>query len=44
MKPADVNSSTYIDFAVENNLKFSVLDHVRISNHKNIFGKGYIPN
>ena len=43
MKPADVNSSTYINFTIENNKdkhKFEVGDHVRISKYKNIFGKG----
>ena len=47
MKPADVNSSTYIDFNKENDKKdhkFVVGDHVRISNNKNIFPKGYTPN
>ena len=39
MKPVDVNSSTYIDFNVENNdedPKFEVGDHVRVSKYKNI--------
>ena len=34
MKPADVNSSTYINFTIENNKdkhKFEVGDHVKIS-------------
>ena len=47
MKPADVKSNTYIDFNKENNKegpKFKVGDHVRTSKHKNIFGKGYVPN
>ena len=47
MKPADVNSSTYIYFDKENNKedpKFKVGDHVRISKQKNIFPKGYVPN
>ena len=46
MKPADVNSSTYIDFSQGNNKedpKFEVSDHVTISKHKNIFAKAYIP-
>ena len=37
----------YIEFNKEDNkegLKFKVGDHVRISKHKNIFAKGYIPN
>ena len=42
MKPVDVNSSTYIDFNVENNKKdpkSELSDHVRISKCKNIFEK-----
>ena len=38
MKPADLNSSMYIDLAVETNnkdLKFEVGDYVRISKYKN---------
>ena len=37
----------YIDFNKENNeedLKFKVGDHVRISKYKNIFAKGFVPN
>ena len=44
MKPVDVKSNTYIDFNKENNeedLKFEVGNHVRISKYKNIFAKGY---
>ena len=44
MKPIDV---TYIDFGKEvrdNDPKFKVGDHVRISKCKNIFAKGYTPN
>ena len=47
MKPADVKSSTYIDFTVENDvkeLKFETGDHVWISTYKNIFAKGFTPN
>ena len=47
MKPVDVKSSTYFDFITENEKedpKFKLVDHVRISKHKNIFLKGYIPN
>ena len=47
MKPIDVNSSTYIDFDVENNYKypkFIVGDHVRILKYKNIFAKRYSPH
>ena len=47
MKYIDVKDSTYIDFGKEvndNDLKFKVGDHVRISKYKNIFAKGYTPN
>ena len=48
MKPADVKSSTYIDFDKNNNNKedpkFKVGDYVRISKYKNIFANGYVPN
>ena len=47
MKPIDVKSSTYIDFNRENNNedhKFEVGDHVRISRYKNTLAKGYTPN
>ena len=48
MRPVDVRSSTYIDFNKENNNKespkFKVGNHVRISQHKNIFAKGHVPN
>ena len=47
MKPADVKDNTYIDFKKEvnnENLKFKIGDHVRISKYKNIFAKEYIPN
>ena len=43
MKPLDVKSSTYINFDAEKNdedPKFKVSDHVRISKYKNIFAKG----
>ena len=46
-KPADVKSSTYIDFVIENNEKdpkLEVGDQVRISKYKNIFAKGNVPN
>ena len=39
--------NTYIDFSKEVNdddPKFKVGDHVRISKYKNIFAKGYTPN
>ena len=47
MKPADVEDNTYINFKEEVNdedPKFKVGDHVRISKYKNIFAKGYTPN
>ena len=47
VKSADVKSSTYIDFNVDNNdkdHKFEVGDHLRMSNYKNIFAKSYTQN
>ena len=47
MKPIDLKDNTYIDFDKEvndNDPKFKVGDHVRISKYKNIFAKGYTPN
>ena len=47
MKPIDVKDNTYIDSGKEvhdNDPKFKVGDHVRISKYKNIFAKGYTPN
>ena len=47
MKPTDVKDNTYIGFGKEvndNDPKFKVGDHVRISKYKNIFAKGYTPN
>ena len=47
MKPIDVKDNTYINFSKEvndNDPKFKVGDHVRISKYKNIFSKGYTPN
>ena len=47
MKPVGVKDNTYIDFKKEvndENPKFKVGDHVRISKYKNIFAKGYMPN
>ena len=46
MKFIDVKDNTYIDFSKEvnnNDLKFKVGDHVRISKYKNILAKGYTP-
>ena len=47
MKPDDVKSSTFIDSAKEtneNDSKFNVGGHVRLSKYKNIFEKGYALN
>ena len=47
MKPFDVKNNTYHDSKKKVNNedpKFKVGDHVRISKYKNIFSKGYIPN
>ena len=47
LKPADVKSSTYIDFDKKNDKEdpeFKVGDHVRIQKYKSIFTKGYVPN
>ena len=47
MKPIDVKGNTYIDFGREvndNDPKFKVGDHMRISKYKNIFTKHYTPN
>ena len=47
MKPIDTKDNTYINIGKEVNdkdPKFEVVDHVRISKYKNIFGKGYTPN
>ena len=47
MKPIDVKDNTYIDFVKkvnDNDPKFKVGDHVRISKYKNIFAKVYTPN
>ena len=47
VKPADVKDNTYINFEKEvndENPKFKVGDHVRISKYKNTFAKGHMPN
>ena len=47
MKPVDVEDNTYIDLEKEVNNedpKFKIGDHVRISKYKNIFTKGYMSN
>ena len=46
-KPIDVKDNKYLDFNKNVNNedpKFKVGDHVRISKYKNIFAKGYAPN
>ena len=47
MKPTDVKDNTYINIDKkinDNDLKFKIGDHVRISKFRNIFAKGYTPN
>ena len=47
LKPTDVKDNTYINIDKkinDNDPKFKVGDHVRISKYKNIFAKGYTPN
>ena len=47
MKSINVKANKYNDFGKEvndNDPKFRVGDHVRISQYKNIFAKGYTPN
>ena len=47
MKPIDVKDNKYINIGKElndNDPKFKVGDHVRISKIKNIFAEGYTPN
>ena len=47
IKPINVNDNTYINIGKEVNdedPKFKVGDHVRISKYKNIFAKVYTPN
>ena len=47
MKAVDIKDDTYIDIEKEVNdkdPKFKVGNHVRISQYKNIFAKGYTPN
>ena len=44
MKPIDVKDNTYINIDKEvndNDPKFKVGDHVRISKYKTVFAKGY---
>ena len=47
MKPIDVTGGSYAEDNEDFNKKdpkFEVGDHVKISNYKNIFAKGYAPN
>ena len=47
MKPTDVKDNTYINIDKEtndNDPKFKVGDHVRISEYKKFFAKVYTPN
>ena len=47
MKRIDVKYNCYVEYNVDcydKDVKFQVGDHVRISNYKNIFPKGYAPN
>ena len=47
MKPIDDKDNTFINTDKEvndNNPKFNVGDHTRISKYKNTFAKGYTPN
>ena len=47
MKPIDDKDNTFINMDKEvndNNPKFNVGDHTRISKYKNTFAKGYTPN
>ena len=47
MKPVDVRSDSYTEYNEDSNEKvpkFKVGDHVRISEYKNIFAKGYTQN
>ena len=47
MKPTDVKSDSYAEYNVDSNEqdpKFKIGDHIRISKYKNIFAKGNTPN
>ena len=47
MRPIDVKTDSFAEYneeSNEKNPKFKVGNHVRISNYKNIFAKGYAPN
>ena len=46
MRPIDVRNDSYAEYNEDFNKKgskFKVGDHVRISEYKNIFAKGYVP-
>ena len=47
IKPIDITDDSYVEYnedANKRNPKFKVRDRVRISNYKNNFAKGYVPN
>ena len=47
MKPINVKYDSFAEYnekSNENDPKFKVGDHVRISKFKNVFAKGYTPN
>ena len=47
IKPIDVMGDSSVEYNEDSNEKgpqFKVNDHARISKHKNIFAKGYVPN
>ena len=47
MKPIDVEYDSFAEYNKDSNekdRKFNVGDHVRVSNFKNVFAKGYTPN
>ena len=47
MKPVYIKENRYINFGKEvndNDPKFQIGDHLKISKYKDIFGKGYTPN
>ena len=47
MKPIDVKSDSFAEYngePNENDPKFKVGDHVRVSKFKNVFAKEYVPN
>ena len=47
MKPKDVGDNNFTEYVEESNEKdpkFKVGDRVRISEYKNVFAKGYVPN